>query len=149
MLEIIKEILESFIYFDLIEGTFCCYVLHKIFSYNKIKWYYILLLSFGNTIISFVLLPLFSQFFIIIWIGIIFYINEKNINKLNLLRDIFLMILLMGCCQSIFMISLEVIFKINFFKITKSKLFLFFIFSKILEFVFINITIKFFKKGKI
>ena len=62
MLEIIKEILESFIYFDLIEAYIFCLFFTNVCECRKFKFYEIILLGFINCIVCIICpIPIIKQ----------------------------------------------------------------------------------------
>ena len=79
-MELLKDIIIDFCLFSLIEGWIYCLFFEKICGCNKFKWYQIIMLSFGNCIISQIFPPLIYQCFMILWMHLIL----NKINKFNI-----------------------------------------------------------------
>ena len=96
-MELLKDIIVDFCLFSLIEGWVLAQFYEKICNCRKFKWWQIIILSFGNCIISQMFSPLLYQILMILWMGLfISVINQKNKFLLSFLSMIFLLIIEMN-----------------------------------------------------
>ena len=139
-MELLKSIIIDFCLFSLIEGYIFCLFFEKIGGCKKFKWWQILILAFGNCIISQIFPPIIYQLLMILWMSVVLLIITKNQNNLKyaFYSMIFILIVEMNIC-----FLYEYIINIDFSKLTNFRLFIINIPLKIIEMVIIEI---FFKK---
>ena len=138
-MELLKDIIIDFCLFSLIEGWIYCLFFEKICRCKHFKWYQILILSFGNCIISQIFPPLIFQLFMALWMFLFLYVLNKN-KRCFIYPLIFIIIMLMiemnGC------LLYELFFNIDFSIINKYQAFIINIPLKFLEIILINILNK-------
>lgn len=138
-MEMIKDIIIDFVLFSGIEGFIFCLFFEKIGKCRKFRWYEIILLGLGNSIISTKFHPIIYQFCMIIWMSFIIKMFNKDNNIKRILKYTSLSILYFCIYEVLYSIILLKLFDFDWLNSCKCNIeeiftrFLFMIPLRVLE----------------
>lgn len=139
-MEMIKDIIVDFVLFSGIEGILYAMFYNKVCYCQKFNIFEIIIMSMGNCLISCIILPIFYQILMIVWMSFCLLLKERNFDSiLKYIKYSVVGMIVFLVCETVTMFPLDKIFGINYNILSKFQIFICLIPTRILELLIILI----------